>query len=58
MIEPHIEMLRDKHARIEQTISQESARPHPDEARLHELKREKLKLKDTISSLSNGHSAA
>ena len=55
MIGPHLEVLRDKHARLEQVINEEYARPHPDEARLHELKREKLRLKDAISSLNNGH---
>ena len=58
MIEPHLEMLRDKHARLDQVINEEYARPHPDEARLHELKREKLRLKDAISSLRNGHITA
>jgi len=57
MIEPHIETLRDKHARLEQVIDEENARPHPDEVKLHELKREKLKIKDTITTLSNGHAA-
>jgi len=58
MIEPHIESLREKHARLDQVINEESGRPHPDEVRLHELKREKLKLKDTINTLSNGYHAA
>jgi len=57
MIEPHLEMLRDKHARLEQIISEEYARPHPDTARLHELKREKLRLKDAITSYMNGRSS-
>lgn len=57
MIEPHIETLREKHARLEQVINEESARPHPDEVKLHEWKREKLKIKDAITTLSNGHAA-
>jgi len=57
MIEPHIETLREKHARLDQVINEESARPHPDEVKLHEWKREKLKIKDTINTLSNGHAA-
>jgi len=51
-------MLRDKHARLEQVITEEYARPHPDEARLHELKREKLRLKDTIASYTSGRTSA
>jgi len=57
MIEPYLEVLRDKHARLEKVITAEYARPLPDEARLHELKREKLRLKDQITTLTNGEKA-
>lgn len=52
----HIEALQDKHAHLEQIIEKEQLRPDPDEARIHELKREKLKIKDEISALSGAAS--
>ena len=48
----HVEALRRKHAHLEKVIEEESVRPHPDEGRLHELKREKLRLKDQIIALA------
>lgn len=58
----HIEALQDKHAQLEKTIEREQLRPDPDEVRIHELKREKLKIKDEINALNgagslNGRSA-
>jgi len=49
-VEQHIEALRNKHAFLEDAIELENARPHPDDVRLHELKREKLRIKDEISN--------
>jgi hypothetical protein len=46
-----IESLRSQHALLEEAIREETHRPHPDELRIHELKREKLRLKDEISSM-------
>ncbi len=40
--------LRDKHASLERAIEEENQRPHPDDARLSQLKREKLRIKDQI----------
>lgn len=48
-MQQHLEALREKHASLEQAIEEESLRPQPDDGRLHELKREKLKIKDEIS---------
>ena len=44
----HIAALSAKHADLEQRIFSESRRPAPDENLLHQLKREKLKLKQAI----------
>ncbi|MEX2200699.1 MAG: YdcH family protein [Dongiaceae bacterium] len=44
-----IEALRSKHAELEAQISEEEKRPAPDDARIHELKREKLKIKDELA---------
>jgi hypothetical protein len=53
--EQRIESLRQKHGSIEQELQLESHRPHPDDDRLHRLKREKLKIKDEISRLCSEH---
>lgn len=44
--------LKSKHAMIEQTLAEEAKRPHPDEQRLLDLKRQKLRIKDEIVQLS------
>ncbi len=51
-VEEHIEALRAKHATLEDEIEQENQRPHPDDIRLQELKREKLRIKDEIAGLA------
>jgi hypothetical protein len=35
----HLDSLKAKHLDLEQLIEQEEARPRPDEAKIHELKR-------------------
>lgn len=46
-VEP-LTSLHDKHASLERAIEEEVLRPHPDDIRLSELKREKLRIKDEI----------
>ena len=46
-----IEALRDKHATLEHAIEEESTRPHPDQDAIHDLKRQKLRIKDEIFQL-------
>ncbi|HJQ59343.1 MAG TPA: DUF465 domain-containing protein [Vineibacter sp.] len=48
-----IETLKSRHAALEQAIHEESARPHPDDDILHDLKKKKLKLKDEIAELTH-----
>jgi hypothetical protein len=43
-----LDSLRDKHASLERAIEEENQRPHPDDIRLSELKREKLRIKDEM----------
>ncbi|MFQ6016664.1 MAG: YdcH family protein [Kiloniellaceae bacterium] len=43
-----LDSLRAKHACLEALIEEEKHRPHPDDLRLSELKREKLRIKDEI----------
>ena len=48
-----IESLRSKHAHLEQRLHEEEIRPHPDEALIHRLKKEKLEIKDEIERLQH-----
>ncbi len=50
-VHEHIEALRDKHLSLKQEINDENQRPHPDDIRLTELKRQKLRIKDEIAQL-------
>ncbi len=47
----HVEALRAKHATLKQVVEDENHRPHPDDLRIAEWKREKLRLKDEIAQL-------
>jgi hypothetical protein len=46
----HISALEAKHATLDQRISRESQRPMPDALVLADLKKQKLRLKEEISS--------
>ena len=46
-----IEALKEKHALLERAIDEESHRPLPDQAAIHDLKRQKLRIKDEIYQL-------
>ncbi|WP_417319870.1 YdcH family protein [Emcibacter sp.] len=49
----HINALSEKHAMLDKRINDEVHRPAPDDIILHELKREKLRLKDEIEKYKN-----
>ena len=49
--EAHIDALSKKHAALDDQIHTEENRPAPDSTLLHELKREKLILKDEMTKL-------
>ncbi|WP_243442737.1 YdcH family protein [Pacificimonas flava] len=49
MGQAYTDSLLRKHAALDNEISQEAHRPHPDDLRMRHLKREKLKLKDAMS---------
>ena len=51
----HVEALRAKHTALKQAIAEEFGRPHPDDLRVSELKREKLRIKDEIAALQSEH---
>ena len=48
MDQSQVESLEAKHAQLEALIDEEEHRPHPDDIRLHELKKEKLRVKDVL----------
>ena len=52
-VDEHIEALRAKHASLDKEIDEENHRPHPDDLRITELKRQKLRIKDEIVGLSH-----
>jgi hypothetical protein len=51
-VEDHISTLKAKHAELEQAIEIENSRPLPDETLLHDLKRQKLRIKDEIALIT------
>jgi hypothetical protein len=51
-MEERVESLKSKHATLEQTLQSETCRPRPNDTMVHELKREKLRIKDEIVRLS------
>ncbi len=46
----HVQALEAKHATLDERIHAESLRPMPDSALLADLKKQKLRLKEEISS--------
>ena len=48
MDKAHVEALSSKHAALQARIDQEEHRRQPDDALVHQLKKEKLRLKDTL----------
>lgn len=52
----HLSALEQKHKSLEQQIAEEMSRPLADVARVRELKRQKLKLKDEITRLRTNQS--
>lgn len=46
----HIEALQTKHATLDRRIQDESLRPLPDQAVLRDLKRQKLRVKEEMTT--------
>jgi hypothetical protein len=44
----HVETLNARHARLDAKLAEERNRPLPDAARLTQIKREKLRLKEEL----------
>ena len=49
MVQAHVDSLENKHASLEAMIDEEEHRPHPDDIKLHQLKKEKLRVKDVLT---------
>ena len=49
MAKAHLATLNARHAALEDSVNAEVRRPMPDQVRLAQLKREKLKLKEEIN---------
>lgn len=50
-LEAHVEELSAKHRNLDKLIQEEESRPSVDNVRIHELKRQKLILKDRLTRL-------
>lgn len=47
---PSMEQLQKKHAELDDALHREESRPHPDDAEITRLKKEKLRLKDAMAN--------
>ena len=50
-LQDRIEALREKHAALERALDEENKRPLPNKDAVHDLKRQKLRIKDEICEL-------
>ncbi len=53
-LKAHLQSLSQRHEELESLLTSEMKHPHPDDIRLHELKRLKLRIKDQIERLRQG----
>lgn len=52
-MEPNVDELKRLHADLDSKLGEEVQRPHPDQAIITQIKREKLKVKDALANLEN-----
>ncbi|HAH08832.1 MAG TPA: DUF465 domain-containing protein [Alphaproteobacteria bacterium] len=50
-LESHLVELSDKHRKLEEDLHNELLRPHPDDFRVMELKKRKLRIKEELERL-------
>ena len=50
-IEKHLAALEAKHAALDVALEEEGARPLPDQTKISELKKQKLKIKEEIAEI-------
>jgi hypothetical protein len=53
MQQAHMSALETKHAGLDARINEENQRPHPDDAMLTRLKKEKLRVKEALAGLAS-----
>jgi hypothetical protein len=56
-LKAHLQSLSQRHQELDALLSTEMKHPHPDDLRVNELKRLKLKIKDQIERLRQGDSS-
>jgi hypothetical protein len=49
---PHLKVLRERHKALEEKISEMGKRPLPDQVEISNLKKQKLHIKEEITSLA------
>ena len=54
-LQDRLETLRSRHASLEQALLQEINRPLPNSDAIHDLKKQKLRIKDEIFALERQH---
>jgi hypothetical protein len=54
-LQDRIESLRARHHSLELALQEEIHRPMPNEDVIHDIKRQKLKIKDEIQQLEHHH---
>lgn len=47
----HLAALKAKHAELDTLIAEENQRPYPDDIKINEYKRQKLRIKEEISEI-------
>ena len=52
-METNVDELKRKHADLDIELGEEIQRPHPDQFRITQIKRKKLKVKDTLASMES-----
>ena len=50
-LKAHLQSLSQRHQELEALLASEMKHPYPDDTRMHELKRLKLKIKDQMERL-------
>ena len=52
-LEAHVEELSAKHRNLDKLIQEEQSHPSVDNVKIHELKRQKLVIKDRLTQLQS-----
>ncbi len=52
-LDDHMKSLRNKHANLERVLEEETSRPLPNSSILHDIKCQKLAIKDELEKLAH-----